>query len=63
MPRRPHRAPDPAQRRPRAKGLTKRQKKEVDDLTRFIDAHGGRLAPFRGYYCRPSAPPPDDDAK
>jgi hypothetical protein len=29
--------------------LNRRQKKEADELSKFIDAHGGRLGAFRGY--------------
>ena len=34
-----------ARRRP----LNRRQKKEAQELSKFIDAHGGRLGAFRGY--------------
>jgi hypothetical protein len=37
-----------ARRRPAA-SMNRRQKREVDELSRFIDAHGGRLGAFRGY--------------
>jgi hypothetical protein len=34
------------------------RRREVTDLVKFIDAHGGKLAPFRAY--RPAPPPPPD---
>jgi hypothetical protein len=33
------------------------RRREVIDLVKFIDAHGGKLGPFRGYQVRPAAPP------
>ena len=33
----------------RAVKLNRRQRKEVKDLSNFIDAHGGRLCAFRSY--------------
>ena len=40
--------------------LNRGQKKEVKDLSRFIDAHGGRLGAFRGY--RITVPPKSGDS-
>jgi hypothetical protein len=51
--------------------MNRRQRKEARDLVAFIDAHGGRLAPFRAYRqdkatAAPAVPPaptptPDED--
>jgi hypothetical protein len=39
--------------------MNRRQKKEAEDLIRFIEAHGGRLGQYRGYGCgnRSASPP------
>lgn len=34
------------------------RRREAMDLVKFIDAHGGKLAPFRAYQVRPPSSPP-----
>jgi DnaJ-class molecular chaperone len=36
--------------------VNQRQRREAKDLSRFIDAHGGRLGPFRSYQVKPRCP-------
>jgi hypothetical protein len=63
MPRPPRKTRQRAEKKnsSRAEELSRRQKKEVDELSKFIDARGGRLGPFRyGVVnrCTPAESPP-----
>ena len=40
--------------------LNTRQKKEAEEMSRFIDAHGGRLGAFRGYGAGARVSPKED---
>jgi hypothetical protein len=37
-----------------------RARREAMDLVKFIDARGGKLAPFRAYRAASTPPPPPD---